>query len=1332
MTNHCIGMTARAVILSAVLAAAGAADAAVRKSEIVPSWKGAEAACWTFDYEAATNNAARDETGTLLLFSGMWWCPHCQALEENVFLDEAWQSYVAGRGLYEAVLDYPGRNGKSNWCWLWETNYVEAAGMTMAEAAAEQVRRYSVQDAFAGPDAARQEVVLEDGTAFSYGKIGYPTLLVLRADGKVAGRFSVSRANASLDYVTNRVEQALGADAWDEADDRWQAASELEAPSCEDEEIFHGDHTLSAVDAADWYRVDVSSGVGGQWTFSFGEHPETPAEDVLVELYECPTNAPVASQVVAPGVGGDFSCVPAKGGDRWLKVSPARSLQRLAGYSLSYQYALSPATISFASTNVTARATDKSVTLSVRIADASRDAEVVVDWAAEDGDARFGEDYGVASGTLTWPVGSVKRAQSISIPLVAQTEWKGDRSFTVRLYPRRHCVVSKAVAECRVNVHDNVAKKPGTLSFDAAAAKVARVVREGETVEFDVFRTGGRDGVVTGVVSLVVGRQTEVLANLVWAHHDEEAKKFSYTLPELDSFREDTSATLRLTALGGARVATGTARLTLRDALVEETFADYNRRVTANALSVSGVAWFAGWLGSPFDGAVVGLRSRPLGGKKTTLTYRVKGPAVVEVGSQAMDGAAAELFLGAKRLTDEFPARVAVPTGSQTLKLSATGDGDAYVTAEFRTVSLADWRLEADLPRSGQAVVLDEGLSLVGRAADATAPEPGVRFETLVGTSASRLTAVGTNDFAFTTAGDAAEATFPQTAEEREAFEAVAATRLDRALYWRMDAVFADEFGNRAVQAGVASSVTLREAGCPAVAWDRFGAESGWTADAARSEAAFAELTVGVEANVGPIPLDGVEDGDVVSVSVRNGRLPTGVRAVVDDGGVWLRGVPNKAGEFDCELMLSARVVRDGRRVTAGGASCRLTAVVRELGDVAAAYDGYAVMDHSGETATPGCGTATFTVSKAGAVSGKLVLDGTNVSFSAKSWTARTNETFYLSTTAKVGKTSVPLALAVEAADEPEAGVDAQIAIGGRLYWLNRNRWKTAEGKERVAPLVGQYVAALLRSSGTDGAPEGTGYVSLSVKADGTVAYSGFDSLGVAFSGKSVLYYALDCCNTSGFHWGFYLYARPSGCRGAEDGVYGLVEILPGDDGYLLSSAGEAPIRNVWSDGSRVYGGCAWTNALEAVGGVVPGTGLPDSGSWSLDEALAAPADFDGRDGEIGYELVSAPEGLVLSVSAKGKPEVEANDWNAKMSAYAAKTGISTLRFDLTYAQEAASGKTQTKRRSLTSRGVYVPVSELGVPFWAGFYVIPEKVEREVNGKARTTTVQTPFSWLFR
>ena len=88
----------------------------VKPSIIVPEWSGATPGVWTMDYASALANAKADGKWTLMLYSGMWWCPHCQPLEEHVLTKPAFSNYVAECGYYTTVLDNPYRDGYSNWC----------------------------------------------------------------------------------------------------------------------------------------------------------------------------------------------------------------------------------------------------------------------------------------------------------------------------------------------------------------------------------------------------------------------------------------------------------------------------------------------------------------------------------------------------------------------------------------------------------------------------------------------------------------------------------------------------------------------------------------------------------------------------------------------------------------------------------------------------------------------------------------------------------------------------------------------------------------------------------------------------------------------------------------------------------------------------------------------------------------------------------------------------------------------------------------------------------------------------------------------------------------
>ena len=213
----------RVIATAAAVFAAAGVFAAVLKPAEAPVWRGAEQAVWTLDYAAALDSARSDGKYTLMLFTGSWWCPWCQPLEEKVLDTQTWKGYAAERGFYEIQMDYPKRDGSGS-CWLYDEDYCASNGLTRAAAEAAIVDLLKQQGAYAEPDAPKVTTTIGK-TRVTYGKIGYPTILVLRPDGSEAGRFEPDvrdyptetppvywSPEAAFSAVTNDIEKILAAD----------------------------------------------------------------------------------------------------------------------------------------------------------------------------------------------------------------------------------------------------------------------------------------------------------------------------------------------------------------------------------------------------------------------------------------------------------------------------------------------------------------------------------------------------------------------------------------------------------------------------------------------------------------------------------------------------------------------------------------------------------------------------------------------------------------------------------------------------------------------------------------------------------------------------------------------------------------------------------------------------------------------------------------------------------------------------------------------------------------------------------------------------------------
>ena len=194
-----------------------------------PRWKGAKAGEWTMDYEAARTQAAAEGKGLLLLTTGSWWCPHCEAFEEKVLLDHAvqWRNYIQEKGYYLVMLDYPYRghvddaqlwksahpeygDGWGFKCWLYDDDYLAENGLTQEDGLNAIMDLYRLQQSLALDSASPVSIKTWDGSEdFTYGKVGYPTLILFLPDGTEAGRFSPGATYRESDDAYNYVVEKI-------------------------------------------------------------------------------------------------------------------------------------------------------------------------------------------------------------------------------------------------------------------------------------------------------------------------------------------------------------------------------------------------------------------------------------------------------------------------------------------------------------------------------------------------------------------------------------------------------------------------------------------------------------------------------------------------------------------------------------------------------------------------------------------------------------------------------------------------------------------------------------------------------------------------------------------------------------------------------------------------------------------------------------------------------------------------------------------------------------------------------------------------------------------
>ena len=179
-------------------------------NELRPQWSGAKAGVWTLDYDAAAAKAKAEGKIHVMMLTGSWWCPFCQNFENKVALSDAWRNYVKDKGYYLSMLDYPYRfevdaaqmskskypelgDGWGFQCWLYDDAYLSEHGLSVEDGFRAIRRMYEKQGELALDTAELFTMRDWDGSSeFTYGKVGYPTLIVFLPDGTEAGRFSAA------------------------------------------------------------------------------------------------------------------------------------------------------------------------------------------------------------------------------------------------------------------------------------------------------------------------------------------------------------------------------------------------------------------------------------------------------------------------------------------------------------------------------------------------------------------------------------------------------------------------------------------------------------------------------------------------------------------------------------------------------------------------------------------------------------------------------------------------------------------------------------------------------------------------------------------------------------------------------------------------------------------------------------------------------------------------------------------------------------------------------------------------------------------------------------
>ena len=204
-----------------------------------PTYSAADTApgVWSLNVDDVLSKAKAAGKYTILLNTASWWCPFCETLEEMVLNSSVWKGYVAEKGYYLAMLDFPYRGhvkdeeSSKSWhpelgdgwgfkCWLMCPEYLAAEGLTEAQGLDAIMAEYERQKQLALPTATEVKIQRWDTKeTFKYGKLGYPTILVFNPEGAEVGRMSFPwyskdsiTASEAQEYVLQGIERIISGD----------------------------------------------------------------------------------------------------------------------------------------------------------------------------------------------------------------------------------------------------------------------------------------------------------------------------------------------------------------------------------------------------------------------------------------------------------------------------------------------------------------------------------------------------------------------------------------------------------------------------------------------------------------------------------------------------------------------------------------------------------------------------------------------------------------------------------------------------------------------------------------------------------------------------------------------------------------------------------------------------------------------------------------------------------------------------------------------------------------------------------------------------------------
>jgi len=879
--------------------------------------------------------------------------------------------------------------------------------------------------------------------------------------------------------------------------------------------------------------------------------------------------------------------------------------------------------------------------------------------------AENGVDFNGVDGSISWADGE-SGSKTIEIPLIQDVVpiWEGNETFAVVMAPQAGAELLQAPmagpSRCVVTLTEVTGRKPGEVNFAGYAPdevtaplpfadprRPAVALSEGESVTLWLSRVNGSDGEIAVRVATRAGsaresESFEPLAEVVtWLHGESQPQAVTINTSELDGFTPDKNFTAELSNGQDARIGSaGKVTVTLRDVSVAQSLGDVSAAAGAAgfAFRTSGAIWF--W------DAGAALRSAPIASGSTRITLSLEGPGVI-----SFDG----------EIHDSEPGDTLTLDGGVAVAKSLGADGGSVSALVKPGRQTLNWTLRAGSPAAGRELYAVLAALKWQPVPEAFNPHPSPNGQSY----APELTWEMPQSYAVALdgtfavdpgAGLALSARVAGVSPAGAVIEGVTDSSLSelwgidepvpgRSYRWSVSTLcqHADGTALRQGPAWSFKGISREDAEVTAPPPEGLGASG------------YYEAVQGVLADFGVIY--DAEDG--ITCRVSSGALPSGLK--MDSRTGRISGVPSRV---ETKTLLIQAVARVGIR-SVPYATTAITLRVNPMSGFDGNYNGWV------QTALPDLaeyqGTAGFSLSASGKFSAKIAVAGAALSFAQSgadgvddpadpqeiyldeltgpSVRARDGTRWYSTLrNIMITKGASLTAELTHYTLVSDASGFQQVEAQSYTVQCMREIWKSAESAALMSAFEGYYTVLLPVTAPRDElAPWGSGYLTLTLNAGGSVKVSGMLADGSKVSLSTTLHYfeELDPALTefAGQEAFVYIYAAPA----AYQGIGAL-------SGFLRITAAEQPQRNLispadtplqwWNfDPLSVYGSAntradtttGFFNEIAAAGGFYDKRTNLESfylhQTLTFEDATAFPGadrlpeDHEGREGITGYLL---------------------------------------------------------------------------------------------------------------